>query len=193
MYVIFEGVDTSGKSTQIERLKRRNPAVITTKEPGGTPFGLKIRQMILEATEPVDATAELFLFLADRAQHYARVVATHQDQLVVSDRGFVSGIAYGMANQKTLDLPLLLTLNRLALGGRFADKIVFFKTDEALLLDRLGGKTHDAIESRGIAYLLHVQHLMETVLKRLELPVCVVDARWSEEKIETVIEGFLHD
>ncbi|MBE0495643.1 MAG: dTMP kinase [Campylobacterales bacterium] len=191
MYVIFEGVDTSGKSTQIARLKTRLPQAIITKEPGGTNLGIEIRRMVLEKTEPVDETAEMFLFLADRAQHYRNVVAAHADKLIVSDRGFVSGMAYAMANQKSLDLPLLLTLNRLALGGNFADKIVFFKTNEALILERLGQKHHDSIEARGIGYLLHVQRLMEEILVRLDLPVCHVDAGWSEEKIEQTIEGFL--
>jgi dTMP kinase len=193
MYVLFEGIDTSGKSTQVDRLKARFPHAISTKEPGGTPLGLELRQLILEKTFSVDNTAELFLFLADRAQHYREIIAANPDRLIISDRGFVSGMAYAMANQKGLDLGLLLTLNRLALGGSFSDKIVFFKTTEALIRARLSEKNHDSIEERGIAYLMRVQHLMEEILKRLDIPVCTVSASWSVEKIEPTIAGFIHD
>jgi len=95
MYVIFEGIDGCGKTTQIELLKNSFSKLIVTKEPGGTEFGIKAREILLHS-EIKSAKAELLLFLADRAEHYKEVVEPNLDALVVSDRGFLSGIAYAL-------------------------------------------------------------------------------------------------
>jgi dTMP kinase len=135
----------------------------------------------------------MFLFLADRAEHYEKVIKANPNRLILSDRGFVSGMSYAMANSKELDLGLLLRLNRLALGGSFDGKIVFFKTTKELISSRISTKNHDNIETRGIEYLIKVQELMEAILSRLELPILQIDASQSEEEIEKEIKGFLND
>ena len=68
MYILFEGIDTCGKSTQIELLANQQPELIITKEPGGTAFGMKAREILLKDTL-ASKRAELLLFLADRAEH----------------------------------------------------------------------------------------------------------------------------
>ena len=73
MYVVIEGIDTAGKSTQLEILKNKFPNAIFTKEPGGTALGIKLREMILNG-EPSSKTAEMFLFLADRAEHTQEII-----------------------------------------------------------------------------------------------------------------------
>ncbi|MGB3751277.1 MAG: dTMP kinase, partial [Arcobacteraceae bacterium] len=93
MYVIIEGIDTAGKSTQLEILEKKYPEAIFTKEPGGTKVGQKIREMVL-AGEAKSKVAEMFLFLADRAEHSYEVVKKHPDDIIISERGFLSGIAY---------------------------------------------------------------------------------------------------
>ena len=109
MYLIVEGIDTSGKSTQIELLKKLYPDAITTKEPGGTPIGIKIREMILH--EGVNNhKSELFLFLADRAEHYKNIIEPNLDKTIISDRGFISGIAYALANHEDYKKDFLLQL-----------------------------------------------------------------------------------
>ena len=193
MVVWFEGVDTCGKSTQIERLKLTCKDVIVTKEPGGTELGRSIRELILHQKNPISTLSEMFLFLADRAEHYDKIIKTNPNKLILSDRGFISGMAYAMANTKDIELGLLLRLNKLALGGAFDGKVVFFKTTKELIISRMGEKNHDSIESRGVEYLLRVQDLMEGILKRLELPLLHVDARDSEDNIEKAIKGFLND
>jgi len=116
MYLILEGVDTSGKSTQLELLKNIYPKACFTKEPGGTKLGLKIREMILHEGVQ-NHKAELFLFLADRAEHYQNIV--QQNETVISDRGFISGIAYALANHDDYNLEFLTTLNNFALDGKY--------------------------------------------------------------------------
>ena len=68
MYLVIEGIDTAGKSTQLDILNKKFPQAVFTKEPGGTALGIKLREMALSG-EAKSKTAEMFLFLADRAEH----------------------------------------------------------------------------------------------------------------------------
>lgn len=194
MYVIFEGIDTTGKSTQVALFAQRNKNVLATKEPGGTPTGLKFREMLLGGELKSSFNAELFLFLADRALHYDTVVKpARNERLVISDRGFLSGIAYACANHSDVDGEFLLNMNRLALEENYPEKIVLFLTNETLIKSRLGNKEHDAIEERGVSYLLRIQDIMRRVVKTLPIKVLEVDASLDIETIYTRIEEFLND
>lgn len=194
MYVIFEGIDTTGKSTQVALFAQRNKNVLATKEPGGTSTGLKFREMLLSGELKSSFNAELFLFLADRALHYDTVVKpARHERLVISDRGFLSGIAYACANHSDVDGEFLLNMNRLALEENYPEKIVLFLTNETLIKSRLGNKEHDAIEERGVSYLLRIQDIMRRVVKTLPIQVLEVDASLDLETIYTQIEEFLND
>ncbi|CBG39540.1 dTMP kinase [Helicobacter mustelae] len=162
MYIVFEGIDTSGKTTQIELLKPLFPHAIFTREPGGSRIGEKIRKMILEQ-EGLNPTAEFFLFLADRAQHISEVILPHKKDLIIADRSFVSGIAYAE------DLfPEAYELNLFAMQGLLPDKVIVFKIDQEDLCKRLKNKHNDVIEKRGMDYLLRVQENLLSITKRLE-------------------------
>lgn len=189
MYIVFEGIDTCGKSTQIALLKQRFPEIVTTKEPGGTPFGQKARNILLEGSVR-SKRAELLLFLADRAEHYEEVVRPNRDKLVISDRGFVSGIAYAMANGD-FDFDTLVSLNRFALYDTLPDRIVLFTIDEATLRRRLGDKRLDGIEARGIAYLMRVQEQMQRTVQRLDIPHLFIDASMDVEEIHRIITEYI--
>jgi dTMP kinase len=99
-FITFEGIDGSGKSTQMRLLAnalRAQPCeVLTTREPGGTPVGLKLRAALLDAHEEVDPLTELLVFAADRAQHVRRVLkpALAAGQVVISDRYADATVAY---------------------------------------------------------------------------------------------------
>jgi len=189
MYLILEGVDTSGKSTQLELLKNIYPDACFTKEPGGTKLGLEIREMILHKGVK-NHKAELFLFLADRAEHYFEVVKEHK--YVISDRGFISGIAYALANHDDYELDFLLTLNKFALDDMMPDFVVLLETNEKLIKSRLSQKSEDMIEKRGIEYLLKVQSLMKEVLEKLEINHIIIDASKSKEDIHKEIALFIN-
>ncbi|PID47862.1 MAG: dTMP kinase [Proteobacteria bacterium] len=190
MYVIFEGIDTSGKSTQIEILGKKNPDFIITKEPGQTKLGKDIREIILHLHN-ICKEAEFFLFLADRSEHFQRIVKPNLDKTILSDRGFISGMAYAYCNDESLDLDFLLDANKYALSHTLPDKIVFFKTSKELLEKRLGKKSEDNIEKRGFDYLLRVQDAMEKIIKKLGIEYLHVNAKESIEDINKKIEGFL--
>jgi dTMP kinase len=189
MYVIFEGIDTCGKSTQIDLIRRKHPEAVITREPGGTPFGEKARAILLEA-ELRSKRAELLLFLADRAEHYEEIVLPNRSGLVISDRGFLSGIGYALANGG-VELEELIALNHFALRGDWPDHILFFETDEATLRSRLGAKSADGIEQRGLEYLLEVQRQMRYALERLSIPHLILDARKSVDELHREITAYL--
>lgn len=191
MYVLFEGIDTCGKSTQIELISQKHPEIIVTHEPGGTAFGKKAREILL-SDSLASKRAELLLFLADRAEHYQEVISPNQDKVIISDRGFLSGIGYALANGD-FDFDELVSLNRFALEGHFPDKVILFLTDMKTLEARTSMKSLDGIELRGLEYLLTVQeHMKESILK-LGIPHLFVDATEEIETIHTQITDYLRN
>ena len=192
MYILFEGIDGVGKSTQIARLAAAYPQAIATKEPGGTKLGKNLREILLKEND-LDKRAEILLFLADRAEHSGKIIKPNSDKMILSDRGFVSGMAYALAGGN-FSFEELLSLNKFALQGNFPQKIVFFKADENTLRLRLGSRAQmDGIEARGFAYLLRVQDAMEEILQKLDVRYVTIGAAWDEEKITNLIKEFIND
>ena len=192
MYVIFEGIDGAGKSTQIARLAAAFPQAIVTKEPGGTKLGENLREILLKEND-LDKRAEILLFLADRAEHSGKIIKPNSDKMILSDRGFVSGMAYALAGGN-FSFEELLSLNKFALQGNFPQKIVFFKADESTLRSRLDSRAQmDGIEARGFEYLLRVQDAMEEILQKLDVRYVTIDAAMDEEKITNLIKEFIND
>ena len=192
MYILFEGIDGAGKSTQIARLAAAFPQAIVTKEPGGTKLGENLREILLKEND-LDKRAEILLFLADRAEHFGKIIKPNLDKMILSDRGFVSGMAYALAGGN-FSFDELLNLNKFALQGNFPQKIVFFKANENTLRSRLGSRAKmDGIEARGFSYLLRVQDAMEEILQKLGVCYVTIDAAIDEEKITNLIKEFIND
>lgn len=96
-FIVFSGGEGSGKTTQIQRLKGEFPQIVTTREPGGTPAGIRIRGILVDDAQlDLHVQTELYLFLADRAEHMAKVVipALAEGKVVVSDRHWMDTFAY---------------------------------------------------------------------------------------------------
>ncbi|MDL0104794.1 dTMP kinase [Campylobacter vicugnae] len=192
MLINFEGVDGVGKSTQINMLKEIYKDAIITKEPGGTELGLMIREYLINNASKISQRAEILLFLADRAEHYEKVLKPNYGNLILSDRSFVSGLAYAMANDDNLDIKTLIELNKFALCSDFGDKFVFLKADENLIRQRLFSRGQsDDIENRGIEYLMRVQGFMSIILADLKFDVLEVDASLNPEVIQEKIRKFI--
>ncbi len=185
MYVLFEGIDTCGKSTQIELLSDRFDDVILTKEPGGTPLGQQLREILLQ-DRLHSKRAELLLFLADRAEHYIQIIKPNMDKLILSDRGFLSGISYALANGDFV-FEELLELNRFALENHLPNLVILFIADQETLMQRTSAKTLDGIELRGLEYLLQVQDHMHQSLQKLSIPYLLINASEEIEKIHQKI------
>lgn len=185
MYIIFEGIDTCGKTTQIDLIAKdfKDVDVVITREPGGTNFGKKAREILL-SNSLNSKRAELLLFLADRSEHYTEIIKPNRDKLILSDRGFLSGIGYALANGN-FDFEYLVELNRFALEDSFPDLIILFETDIETLTRRTQAedKTLDGIELRGLEYLMSVQKYMHQSLKKLDIPYLLIDATKDIESI----------
>jgi dTMP kinase len=129
-FITFEGVDGSGKSTQLAALAAaltdRGIPVVTTREPGGTPLGEAIRGVVLDhAFVGMSARAELLLYLASRAEHVDRVIrpALERGALVLCDRFTEATLAY-QAFGRGLPLDEVGTMTRFAAGGVEPDLVV---------------------------------------------------------------------
>ena len=185
MYVLFEGIDTCGKSTQIELMATKFPHIMVTKEPGGTEFGKHAREILLQDSL-ASKRAELLLFLADRAEHYAQIIKLNPDKLLISDRGFLSGIGYALANGD-FEFKHLLELNKFALENHFPDLIVLFITNIETLQTRMAEKSLDGIELRGLEYLISVQNHMKESLEKLNIDYILIDATDNIDNIHQTI------
>lgn len=126
MFLTIEGVEGSGKSTLLlllaSALKERGLTCLCTREPGGCPLGQQIRPLLLQSSQSMDSRAELFLFLADRAQHVAEIIrpALERGDWVLCDRYADSTIAY-QGYGRGMDRDLLQELNHQATDGLWPD------------------------------------------------------------------------
>ena len=135
--ISFEGLDGAGKTTQIalleEWLTAQQVPYVRTREPGGTPLGNEIRQLLLNRSElAITPLAEAFLFQADRAQHFAKVVipALTEGLLVVTDRCFDASIAY-QGHARHVGIELVARLSMIATQGYFPDLTILLDLDPA--------------------------------------------------------------
>ena len=156
MFITFEGIDGSGKSTQAsllaEWLHGEGLEVVQTREPGGTPVGEGVRQLLLEGPG-MTAWAEAALFASSRAELVERVIRPALDRgaWVVCDRYIDSSVAYqGVA--RGLGVGRVLELNLAATRGLMPDKTFVLLVDTATARDREGGDA-DRIEREGEEFL----------------------------------------
>ena len=152
MFVSFEGLDGSGKTTQVERLRAALEAdgreVVTAREPGGTALGERIRELVLHGDE-MTPWAEALLYAAARAELVAEVIepALARGADVLLDRYLDSSVVYqGIA--RGLGLDEVLELNLLAVGGLLPDRTFVLAIDPDRSLDRLD-EGPDRIERAG--------------------------------------------
>jgi dTMP kinase len=130
-FITFEGIDGSGKSTQLrllnQFLRSHGCNVLLTREPGGTKLGLRLREALLDATEEVDPLTELLVFAADRAQHVRRIVlpALESGEVVISDRYADATVAYQGAG-RGFPSELIAQIVQLATGGLKPDLTLLF-------------------------------------------------------------------
>jgi len=184
LYIAFEGIDLVGKSSQIELMKKEFPNFIFTKEPGGTEFGKKIREIVLHDNFELSRISEFLLFLSDRSEHYQKVIKPNLEngKIVVSDRTLISGMAYALQNGG-ISKDEVLNLNLMVIEKKLPDLTIFIKISENELMKRRSLKSHDNIENRGIQYALEVQNLLEYWIDKLDLNVLTIDASNSIDDI----------
>ena len=197
IFITFEGIDGSGKTTQIELLnsflKQSGFDVVLTREPGGTDIGDKIRKILLDSKNiQMSYRAETLLFLASRAELVSKVIqpSLNQGKIIICDRFFDSTIAYqGIARQlgaeKILDMSLWATENIIP-DLTFLLSIDVWKCENRI---KNGKKKKDRIEKEEIDFKSKIQEgYMQLAGKNKERFV-IVDGCLDIESVFAVVKS----
>jgi dTMP kinase len=192
-FITFEGIDGSGKSTQLQlfanELRRQNLDVVTTLEPGGTSLGRKLREVFLETDEAVSPLAELLLFAADRAQHVELLIkpALAANKIVISDRFADSTFVYQGAG-RGFDENIVNQIIELATGGLKPDLTFFFDlpVEESIKRKNLRsnkGETHNRMDKEDFDFYSRVREAYLKLADCEKQRFRVIDATQSIEEI----------
>ena len=196
MFVTVEGVEGAGKSTLLNllsrELERRGMAFVRTREPGGCALGARIRPLLLDVSSRVDERAELFLFLADRAQHVAETIrpALARGEWVLCDRYADSTIAY-QGYGRGLEVEMLQRLNAYATGGLWPDKTLLLdlpvETGLERALARNGreglSRSEGRFEAEERAFHQRIREGFLARARRWPERFCVLDASLAPQEI----------
>lgn len=194
MFVTFEGLDGSGKTTQAELLRARLEAdgieVVFTREPGGTELGEQIRDLLLHGGH-VGPWAEALLYAASRAQHVEEVIRPALDRgaSVVCDRYLDSSVAYQGVGRR-LGLDRVLELNLAAVGGLLPDRTFLLLLDPEDAPSRLPGE-HDRLEREDGDFRVRVDAGYRELAERFPERVVLLDASRPAEEIAEEVHGAL--
>ncbi len=153
-FITFEGIEGSGKSTQMKlltkKLKKMNYEVLFTKEPGGTKIGKKIRQILLDPIHhQMDDRTEILLYAADRSQHVVEKIipAVEDGKIVISDRYIDSNIAY-QGHGRRLDMKMVREINEWVIRDYWPDLTILLDLDVREGLKRARDLTPDKTGDR---------------------------------------------
>lgn len=191
IFISVEGSDGSGKSTQLENIRKyfdeHDIPVIFTREPGGTAIGEKIREIILdnENSEMCDLT-EMFLYAASRAQHVTEKIipALEEGLNVVTDRFVDSSIAYQGYGRGLLDC--VKTVNDFAVCGRLPDYTFFLDLDPVIGKSRITAGSEDRLEQEKNEFHLNVYNGYKDLIKDDDRFI-VIDASGTIEEVKSLI------
>ena len=190
LFITFEGADGCGKTTQrdlaAKYLEEKGLEVLKTREPGGAPLGVKLREILLHHEGFVSPACESFLFLADRAQHVETVIlpAIAAGKIVLCDR-FIDSTAAYQGYGKGIDLDRINYLNELATNGKKPDLTLVFDVDTDVAQSRVG-KEKDRMESEGIEFHKRVRAGYLEIANLEPQRIRVINAN---PPIETVFEA----
>ena len=209
-FIVFEGVEGGGKTTQIELLrdcllgkeelrqilsKYINEQVVITREPGGTKLGKALRKLLLSSdvlAEKIQNTSELLLYAADRAQHVEALIkpCLERGAIVLCDRFIDSTIAY-QGYGHGLDLELIQQLNSIATGGLKSDLTFWLDLDVEIGLSRVKNRGNfDRMEQANIEFHRRVQQGYQELTKNNSL-IVRIDANLTREKVQQQIQEII--
>jgi len=183
-FLVIDGPDGSGKSTQVARIAARlGEACVALREPGATPLGEAIRDLLLHSEVEPEPLAEMLLYQAARAQLVATVIrpALAQGRTVVLDRYWYSTAAY-QGYGLGLDPEWVRRVSAVATGGLEPDAVVFLDLEPEVGLGRLPGG-RDRIERRPLEYHRRVRAGFLAEARRLGRRATVVQADRPEEDV----------
>jgi dTMP kinase len=195
VFITLEGPDGSGKTTQFHRLvgwlRELGYEVSPTREPGGTDVGNQIRTVLHDpANTAMDATAEILLYSADRAQHVAQLIrpALAAGKVVVSDRYYDSTLAY-QGYGRRLDLAMLRSITAFATGGLKPDLTLYLDItpEEGLSRRQAGGEEWNRLDAEALDFHQRVRAGYLNLVKQEPERWVVIDANRSVEEVQEEI------
>ena len=174
-FIVIEGIDGCGKTTQIDRiskwlpnsgLMKKNSKLIKTREPGGSILGGKLRNLILDNNNKPSSLAELLLYSADRAEHVTKIIspALKKDDWVISDRFSDSTLAY-QGYGRNINLEIIKTIESIVCQGEYPDITIFLEISAEESVLRRKNSIPDRIESEGIKFLTKVNEGFKLIAK----------------------------
>jgi dTMP kinase len=193
--ITFEGVEGSGKTTQMARLgrslRRQGRRVELTVEPDGTALGLAIRRLFERRPAPL---GEVFLFMAARQQHVVEKIRPwlRQGCLVLCDRYTDSTVAY-QGYGRGVDVDLIRDLNVRATGGVVPDLTLLFDLPPAAGLRRIAGRKLDAFEREALAFHRRVRRGYREIQRAEPKRVRLIDASRPEDEVAARVDGVVRE
>ncbi len=187
LFITFEGADGSGKTTQLNNIKsfleQKGFDVVVTREPGALEIGQKIRNILLHHDGIVADRCEMFLFLADRAQHVETFIkpAINEGKVVLCDRHTDSTIAY-QGYGRGQDINLLKELNEIAVNNIKPDLTLVFDVSTEIAQERVGSEK-DRMESAGLEFHRKVRNGYLELQKQESDRIKLVNANNSIEEV----------
>ena len=198
LFITFEGIEGSGKTTQIQMLevvlKERGIAYITTREPGGTKIAEAIRSILLNpAFKEMKPETELLLYCASRAQHTAELIlpALAEGKIVLCDRYFDSTYAYQGAARE-LDEELINVLTKFSTYGRNPDLTFLIDLPVEIGLTRIKNRSLDRLEQETISFHAKVREQYLSIARKYPSRYIVLNGESQPEKIHHQILSALH-
>ena len=195
-FISFEGVDGSGKSTQISKLKEYLEAsgyeVVLSREPGGTDIGEQIRSVILDPNnQGMTAVTEALLYAASRAQHVHDVIApaVEAGKVVICDRFVDSSIAYQQYGRKLGECVRII--NGYAIDGCMPDLTFLLKVKPDVGVTRIGSREKDRIELEDKSFHEAVYQGYESLQEEFSERIVGIDAARSVDEIFAEIKEYM--
>ena len=204
-FIVIEGIDGCGKTTQIDELSKWLPnsglintksKLITTREPGGSLLGQKLRRLILDNNKnnKPSSLAELLLYSADRAEHVSKIIspALNNNDWVISDRFSASTLAYQGYGRK-INLEIIKKIESIVCQGVYPDLTFFLEISPEESILRRKNEIPDRIESEGIRFLEKVNEGFKLIAKEKNWKVISASQNIktiSNQIKETVINNF---
>ncbi|MFL9611075.1 dTMP kinase [Methylobacillus sp. Pita2] len=193
MFITLEGQDGSGKSSQIPAitglLEGLGHAVVSTREPGGTPVSEALRAMLLK--DDMDPVTETMLICAARKQHIEEVIspALSRGDAVVSDRFFDSTYAYQHGGRGVPE-DTIFTLSKIAQGDLQPDLTLLFDVPESVCLERMqGSRVADRFEKESLDFFTRVRNAYLSLAERNPERVVVIDSHQPIEAVAKDVEA----
>ncbi len=192
-FLVFEGGDAGGKSTQARRVAELADAHFTF-EPGDTPLGVDLRRWVLDAATPMTPTTEALVMLADRSHHVRTVIepTLQSGRSVVCDRYFASTLAY-QGYGRGVDLAKLRTATDLAIGSCLPDLTILIDLPLDVAGERRTFDDRDRFESADLAFHQRVRQGYLEIAASSGDHWFVVDGAMGEEEVAAQIDGRLAD